>query len=133
MTIPANPGFAGPYKLAIWRVVAVHTTALQAGFALITPATTPAGLYRVSMSIAITTAGTAGQLTMSAVATGEGGSTQTQSLAAVNVNTLGDLAQDAFAVSVASGAIGYKVDALGLTAGSLRYAVRFVVEQLMTP
>jgi hypothetical protein len=87
------------------------------------------------MSIAITATGggAAGQLIMSVTGDGEGGSIQTQSLAAVNAATLGDLAQDSFVVNVAELDISYKVTAVGLTAGSLQYAIRVIIEQLITP
>jgi len=121
---------AGPWTLPIPRFLNLHTTGLSAPVSINAPVVTPVGLYRVSMSIAITTAGSAGQLIMSVVSNGEGGSSQIQSLAAVSVNTLGDLAQDAFVVDVASANVSYKVDGVGLTAGSLKYAIRLVIEQI---
>ncbi len=126
---------AGPWSLPIPRLAAVHTTGLQAPVSRTSPVVTPAGLYRVSMSIAITATGggAVGQLILSVVSNGEGGSTQTQSLAAVNAATLGDLAQDSFVVSVATADISYKVDGVGFTAGSMQYAVRVIIEQLATP
>lgn len=126
---------AGPWLLPIPRLAAVHTTGLQAPVAPTAPVATSVGIYRVSMSIAITATGggAVGQLIMSVVSDGEGGSVQTQSLVAVNAATLGDLAQDSFVVNVVAGNIVYKVDGVGFTAGSMQYAIRVIIEQLITP
>jgi hypothetical protein len=132
VTIPANDGYAGPYVLPIGRVANIYTKALSAAVAL-TPAVTtaPTGLYRVTLVLAITTAGTVGNLTLSVLSTGDGGVTQTQSLAAVPVATLGNIAQDSFTCEVGTASnISYQVTAIGLTAGALKYSVRVVVEKL---
>lgn len=132
MTIPNNDQYAGPWVLPIGRVANIYLKAQTAAIAT-TPAVTaaPTGLYRVTLVLAITTAGTAGNLTLSVLSTGDGGVLQTQSLASVQVTTLGNIAQDSFTCEVgAASNISYQVTAIGLTAGSLQYSIRVVVEKL---
>lgn len=131
MTIPANDGYAGPWVLPIGRVANIYLKGQAATIAPTAAVTSaPTGLYRVTLVLAITTAGTAGNLTLSALSTGDNTVQVTQSLASVQVTALG-IAQDSFICEVGTVSnISYQVTALGLTAGSLAYSVRVVVEKL---
>lgn len=117
MTLPNNDSYAGPWLLAIGRKANIYTKALSAVIApTATFASPPQGLYRVSLCLAITTAGGAGTLTLSVISTGDGGSTVTQSLSAVTVTGLGNIAQADFICEMASGgALNYQVTSAGLT------------------
>lgn len=129
MTVPNNDLFAGPWRLPVGRWGNIYTKALNAvtSGAIVVPV----GLYRVSLMLAITTAGTAGQLRLSVISAGAGGASVTQSLADVLVTTVGNIAQDSFVCDVLSPlSLSYGISATGLTAGSLRYSIRVVAEQL---
>jgi len=130
MTVPNNDKYAGPWVLPVGRWANVRRTGL-AGTTFGTFVTSaPSGLYRVSMALAIVTAGTAGQLTLSVVSTGDDGSSATQSLAGINITAPG-IVQDAFVCEVGTASnISYVVTGVGLTVGALQYSIRAVVEQL---
>jgi len=130
MTVPNNDKYAGPWVLPVGRWANVRVKNLNGTTfgTLVTSA--PSGLYRVSMALAITTPGTAGQLTLSVGSIGDDGSTATQSLAGINITATG-IVQDAFVCEVGTASnISYVVTAAGITAGSLQYSLRIVVEQL---
>lgn len=131
MSVPNNDFYAGPWVLPVGRAANIY---LKGQSSTIAPtaavAAPPQGLYRVSLCLAITTAGNAGNLTLSVLSAGDGGTTVTQSLAAVSVTTLGNIAQDSFICEALTGDISYQVGAIGLSVGSLKYTVRVVVEQL---
>ncbi len=120
---------AGPWTLPIGRWGNIYTKGLNAvtsGAVVV-----PVGLYRVSLMLAITTAGTAGQLRLSVISGGAGGVSVTQSLADVLVTTAGNIAQDSFVCDVLSPlSLSYGIAATGLSVGSLQYSIRVVVEQL---
>ncbi len=118
-----NDSYAGPWVLPVGRKANIYSglATTLAPTAAVTSA--PKGLYRVTLCLAIVSAGTAGNLTLSVPVT--------QSLANVPVTTIGNIAQDSFICEVGPASnITYQVTALGLTAGSLSYTVRVVVEQL---
>lgn len=133
MTIPANDYLAGPYVLPIGRFANIFLKAQNATIAPTTAlAAAPQGLYRISLSICILTAGTGGQLTLSCLGANSTGGTVTQSLVAAPVATVGSTATGEFIFEqpVTPGNIQYQVTAAGLTAGSLSYTVRVVIEKL---
>jgi hypothetical protein len=123
--------YAGPYLVPIPRVADIYLKAQSTTIAPTAAVTSPAvGLYRVTLAIAITTAGTGGSLTLSCQSTGDGGVQVTQSLGSVLVASLGAIAQDSFICEVSVSNINYQVTAIGITAGALKYTARVVVEQL---
>jgi hypothetical protein len=131
MTVPNNDKYAGPWVLPIPRVGNVYLKAQNSTIAPTTlVAAAPSGLYRVSVAMAIKVVGGGGQLTFNLVSTGDDTNAVTQSLVALNVNTL-SIAQDAFICEVGSASnITFNVTAVGLAAGGLQYTLRLVAEQL---
>jgi hypothetical protein len=132
MAIPANDGYAGPWVLPIGRSANIYLKAQAATIAPTAAVTSAAvGLYRVTLALAITTAGTAGSLTLSVLSTGDNAVQVTQSLAAVQVTAPLGIAQDSFICEIGSVSnLSYQVTAIGLTAGALQYTVRVVVEKV---
>lgn len=133
MTVPANDGYAGPWVLPIGRSANLYLKAQSATIAPTAAVTAAAiGLYRVTLVLAIGTAGTAGDLTLSVLSTGDNAVQVTQSLAAVLVTAPLGIAQDSFICEVggAPSNINYQVTSTGLTAGGLQYTVRVVIEKL---
>jgi hypothetical protein len=132
MTVPANDNYAGPWVLPIGRTANIYLKAQAATIAPTAAVTSAAvGLYRVTLALAIVTAGTAGSLTLSVLSTGDNGIQVTQSLASVLVTAPLGIAQDSFICEVGFASnLSYQVTGIGLTVGALQYTVRVVVEKV---
>lgn len=123
---------AGPWLLPVTVETDIFRKAQTGAIGLTTAIAATQGLFRISLSLCILVAGTAGQLTLSIIGTNSAGATVTQSLAAVSVTTAGNATADTFVFEwpVTAGVLQYQVTATGLTAGSLSYTARVVVEKV---
>lgn len=134
MSVPANAGYAGPWKLAPTPLIVadIRLTAQSAAIARTVVIASPAmGCYRMSLTLGLTTLGTSGVLTLSGVGVGSG-ITVVQSLAGVNIaQATPAWGEFVFEVNGLFTGLSYEVTTLsGFTPGSLQYTARVILEQL---
>ena len=141
MSLPQayNPLYAGPYILPVGVPAQTYLKNLTGAQGQTSILSAPVqGLYRVTMSLCVLTAGAAGTLTGTVASLNSAGGALQQSMTALSVTAAGNQIAQAFSLEVAAsqaglGSISFLVSTGGgFSAGSLNYTCRVLVERVST-